>query len=45
MNDRFPQLQPTPTGYKLWFVFVVLVGLSSLGLIAWVVVRLVTHFT
>lgn len=33
------------TGFKIWMVFCVTLGLSFFGLIAWAVIRLVTHYT
>lgn len=34
-----------PWWFKAWFAFCALLGLGLLGLIAWAVVALVTHFT
>lgn len=44
-NPRRPELPPTPLAFKVWFAFCTLLGLGLLGLIAWAVIRLVTHFT
>lgn len=47
MTDPFRrhELPPTPTGFKVWFVFVALIALALLGLGAWAVIKLVNHFT
>jgi hypothetical protein len=31
-------------GFAIWFAFCALIGLAMLGLIAWAIVTLVTHF-
>lgn len=34
-----------PNGFKVWFVFCALLGLSILGVLGWAVISLVTHYT
>lgn len=47
MNSRTrrPSPEPTPLWFKAWFAFCALLGVGLLGLIAWAIVRLVTHYT
>lgn len=46
MHQR-PQLKPPrpPWWFIVWFVFCALLALGFLGLIAWAIITLVTHFT
>jgi hypothetical protein len=42
---EFPKMPKTPIGFKIWFAFCALLGLSLVGLIVWAVIALVTHYT
>jgi hypothetical protein len=46
MSDRRgPGLHPWGKGFIAWFGFCALIGIGLLALLAWAVIRLVTHFT
>lgn len=43
--SRRPDPFAIPLGFKLWFAFCALLGLSLLGVALWAVIKLVNHFT
>lgn len=40
-----PELPPIPLGFKVWFAFCAIIGLSVLGVAAWAIIKIVNHVT